>query len=92
MGTLTGAPKIEAMKLCAGIEKNRRGYYGGAVFNLTPGGRFDSAITIRSLRIVGDTAYLRVGASRARQRAPIRVRRNRAQGGFVPAAIRRARE
>ncbi|MFA6176423.1 MAG: chorismate-binding protein, partial [Phycisphaerae bacterium] len=31
MGTLTGAPKIEAMKIIRRLEKNKRGYYGGAV-------------------------------------------------------------
>ena len=30
MGTLTGAPKIEAMKLIRIYEKTKRGYYGGA--------------------------------------------------------------
>lgn len=62
MGTLTGAPKVEAMKLIRTYEKNRRGYYGGSVFYLTPSGEFDSAITIRSIRIIDDKAYVRAGA------------------------------
>ena len=51
MGTLTGAPKIEAMKLIRKKEKNKRGFYGGSVGYITPSGDFDSAITIRSMRL-----------------------------------------
>ncbi|MBM4024201.1 MAG: anthranilate synthase component 1 [Planctomycetes bacterium] len=62
MGTLTGAPKIEAMKIIRRLEKNKRGYYGGAVMYLTVDGQFDSCITIRSLQVRDRTAYIRVGA------------------------------
>ena len=62
MGTLTGAPKIEAMKIIRALEKNKRGYYGGAVMYLTVDGQFDSCITIRSLQIRDHTAYIRAGA------------------------------
>ena len=62
MGTLTGAPKIEAMKIIRQLEKTRRGYYGGAVMYLTVDGQFDSCITIRSLQVRNHTAYIRVGA------------------------------
>ena len=62
MGTLTGAPKIEAMKIIRQLEKNKRGYYGGAVVYLTVDGQFDSCITIRSLQIKDHTAYVRAGA------------------------------
>jgi len=62
MGTLTGAPKIEAMKLIRLFEKNKRGYYGGAVCYLTVDGQFDSCITIRSLQVKDHMAYIRVGA------------------------------
>ena len=62
MGTLTGAPKIEAMKLIRLFEKTKRGYYGGAVAYLTVDGQFDSCITIRSLQVKDHRAYIRVGA------------------------------
>ena len=62
MGTLTGAPKIEAMKIIRQFEKTKRGYYGGAVCYLTVDGQFDSCITIRSLQVRDHTAYIRVGA------------------------------
>jgi len=62
MGTLTGAPKIEAMKIIRRLEAAKRGYYGGAVMYLTVDGQFDSCITIRSLQIKNHTAYVRAGA------------------------------
>lgn len=62
MGTLTGAPKIEAMKIIRQLEKTKRGYYGGAVMYLTVDGQFDSCITIRSLQVKDGKAYIRVGA------------------------------
>ncbi|HLG23468.1 MAG TPA: anthranilate synthase component 1 [Candidatus Nanoarchaeia archaeon] len=62
MGTLTGAPKIMAMKLLRKYEKNKRGFYGGAVCYLTPSGDFDSAILIRSINIKNNKAYVRAGA------------------------------
>ncbi len=62
MGTLTGAPKIEAMKIIRQLETNKRGYYGGAVMYLTVDGQFDSCITIRSIQIRDRVAYIRAGA------------------------------
>ncbi|MFC1690774.1 anthranilate synthase component 1 [Nanoarchaeota archaeon] len=62
MGTLTGAPKIEAMKLIRKSEKNKRGFYGGSVGYLTPSGDMDTTIVIRSMQIKGKKAYVRAGA------------------------------
>jgi len=70
MGTLTGAPKLEAMKLLRRYEENRRGFYGGAVFYMTPSKDFDSAIIIRSMRIRGDKAYIRAGAGVVQDSVP----------------------
>ena len=61
MGTLTGAPKVEAMKLIREVEKNKRGFYGGSVGYITPSGDLDSCIVIRSMRLKKDTAYIRAG-------------------------------
>jgi anthranilate synthase component 1 len=61
MGTLTGAPKIEAMKIIRQLERTKRGYYGGAVMYLTVDGQFDSCITIRSLQVKDGMAYIRAG-------------------------------
>ena len=62
MGTLTGAPKVEAMKLIRKYEKNKRGFYGGSVCYMTPSGDFDSAIAIRSINIKNNKAFVRSGA------------------------------
>lgn len=61
-GTLTGAPKIRAMELLAGLEKSPRGIYGGAAgyFSLT--GDMDFAIVIRTMVKEGDTVSIRAGA------------------------------
>src|SRR3989338_5631177 len=62
MGTLTGAPKVEAMKLLRKYEKTKRGFYGGAVGYITPNNDLDSTIIIRSVRIKNNKAYVRAGA------------------------------
>ena len=62
MGTLTGAPKVEAMKLIRQVEKTKRGFYGGAVGYITPSNDLDSAIVIRSMRLKDSKAYIRAGA------------------------------
>jgi len=61
-GTLTGAPKLKAMELLRLHEKSRRGFYGGAAGYFSINGDMDSCIIIRSMRILGDTGYLRAGA------------------------------
>lgn len=62
MGTLTGAPKVEAMKLIRRYEKNKRGFYGGSVCYMTPSGDFDSAIAIRAINLTNNKAFVRSGA------------------------------
>lgn len=62
MGTLTGAPKVEAAKLLRKYEADKRGAYGGAVGYLSSSGEMDTAIVIRSAVVKGGTAYIRAGA------------------------------
>jgi anthranilate synthase component 1 len=62
MGTLTGCPKVEAMKLIRKHEKNKRGFYGGAVGYITPDGDMDTTIVIRSMFLQANKAYIRAGA------------------------------
>jgi anthranilate synthase component I len=62
MGTLTGAPKVEAMKLIRQHEKTKRGFYGGAVGYITPDGDMDTTIVIRSMFLKNNKAYIRAGA------------------------------
>ena len=56
-GTLSGAPKIEAMKIINEIEEDGRGPYGGAVGQFGFNGDCTFAIPIRSLFIKGEEAY-----------------------------------
>ena len=56
-GTLSGAPKIEAMKIINEIEEDGRGPYGGAIGQFGFNGDCTFAIPIRSLFIKGEEAY-----------------------------------
>ena len=56
-GTLTGAPKIESMKIIDANEPEARGPYGGAVGHFGFNGDCTFAINIRSLYVSGKTAY-----------------------------------
>ena len=49
MGSMTGAPKISAMKLIEEHEKTKRGLYSGAVGYISPTGDFDFNVVIRSI-------------------------------------------
>jgi len=62
MGTLTGAPKKEAMILIRETEKRRRGTYGGAVGYFTGNGDMDTAIVIRSALVKNARATITAGA------------------------------
>jgi anthranilate synthase component 1 len=61
-GTLSGAPKVRAMEIIEELEGLRRGPYGGAVGYFSFDGSMDMCITIRSILMKGDKAYLQVGA------------------------------
>ena len=56
-GTLSGAPKIEAMKIINEIEDEGRGPYGGAIGQFSFNGDCTFAIPIRSIFIKGNKAY-----------------------------------
>lgn len=56
-GTLSGAPKIEAMKILNKLEPDGRGPYGGAVGQFAFNGDCTFAIPIRSVFIDGEFAY-----------------------------------
>ena len=49
MGSMTGAPKISAMKIIEELEETKRGLYSGAVGYFTPNGDFDFNVVIRSI-------------------------------------------
>ena len=49
MGSMTGAPKISAMKIIEDLEETKRGLYSGAVGYISPTGDFDFNVVIRSI-------------------------------------------
>ena len=49
MGSMTGAPKISAMKIIEELEETKRGLYSGAVGYFTPENDFDFNVVIRSI-------------------------------------------
>jgi anthranilate synthase component 1 len=61
-GTVTGAPKIRAMEIIAGLEPERRGPYAGSLGYIGFGGNLDMAITLRTLVIAEGRVYVQAGA------------------------------
>lgn len=57
-GTLTGAPKIEAMKIIDDLENDGRGPYGGGVGHFALNGDCTFAIPIRTVFVSGENAYV----------------------------------
>ena len=58
MGSMTGAPKISAMKIIEELEESQRGVYSGAVGYFTPEGDFDFNVVIRSILYNDKNKYL----------------------------------
>ncbi|MCW3804813.1 anthranilate synthase component I family protein [Plebeiibacterium marinum] len=58
MGSMTGAPKVRAMKLIEKYEETKRGVYSGAVGYFAPNGDFDFNVIIRSLLYNSAAKYL----------------------------------
>ncbi|MCF4101313.1 aminodeoxychorismate synthase component I [Gillisia sp. M10.2A] len=57
MGSMTGAPKISAMKIIEELEETKRGLYSGAVGYFMPEGDFDFNVVIRSILYNADRKY-----------------------------------
>ncbi len=58
MGSMTGAPKISAMKIIEQLEDAKRGLYSGAIGYFTPSGDFDFNVVIRSILYNKSTSYI----------------------------------
>ncbi len=58
MGSMTGAPKISAMKIIETLEETKRGLYSGAVGYFTPEGDFDFNVVIRSILYNSSKKYV----------------------------------
>ena len=58
MGSMTGAPKISAMKIIEALEETKRGVYSGAVGYFSPDGDFDFNVVIRSILYNAANSYI----------------------------------
>ena len=58
MGSMTGAPKISALKIIEDLEETKRGLYSGAVGYFSPEGDFDFNVVIRSILYNASKQYV----------------------------------
>ncbi len=61
-GTVSGAPKIRAIEILSGLERERRTFYAGAVGYVEPDGDLDFCIAIRCALKAGKRWVLQAGA------------------------------
>ncbi|MSQ83222.1 MAG: anthranilate synthase component I family protein [Myxococcales bacterium] len=60
--SVTGCPKVQAMRVIAQLERRRREVYCGTVFCALPDGTADFAVAIRTLVLDAATARIAVGS------------------------------
>ncbi|MFT4601910.1 MAG: para-aminobenzoate synthetase component 1 [Arenicella sp.] len=65
MGSMTGAPKINAMKYSEKTENFKRGFYSGASGLIEPNGNFDFNVIIRSIIHDGNSRISQIGVGGA---------------------------
>ncbi len=58
MGSMTGAPKISAMRIIEALEETKRGLYSGAVGYFSPNDDFDFNVVIRSILYDKHSGYV----------------------------------
>lgn len=58
MGSMTGAPKIKAMKIIENLEETKRGLYSGAIGYFTTQNNFDFNVVIRSILYNEEKKYV----------------------------------
>lgn len=69
-GSMTGAPKVEAMKIIDRLEPVKRGIYSGAIGYFDFDGVFDLSIVIRTLIKKGEQLTFHVGGAVVADSAP----------------------
>src|SRR5204863_5134039 len=61
--TVTGAPKLWAMRFIEEHERSPRGWYGGAIGFLGFDGNMNTGLTLRTIQISRGVAQVRAGAT-----------------------------
>ena len=87
-GTITGVPKFRCMQIIAELEGAGRGAYTGSLGYLTPDGRLDLNILIRTMTLQAGTVRLRAGAGIVADSDPAReLEETRAKARGLLAAL-----
>lgn len=71
MGSMTGAPKIEVMKVIDNLESYKRGLYSGAIGYFTPQNDFDFNVVIRTAILQNGDVIFPVGGAITSDSDPI---------------------
>ena len=61
-GSITGAPKVQAMRMIKALEPEQRGVYCGAVGVVRPGGHATFNVAIRTVTVQGNAARCGIGS------------------------------
>jgi anthranilate synthase len=61
--TVTGAPKLWAIRFIEEEERSSRRWYGGAIGRLTFDGNMNTGLTLRTIRMIDGIAEVRAGAT-----------------------------
>jgi anthranilate synthase len=61
--TVTGAPKLWAIRFIEGEERSSRRWYGGAIGRLTFDGNMNTGLTLRTIRMKDGVGEVRAGAT-----------------------------
>lgn len=90
-GTVSGAPKLRAMQIIAGLESHPRGLYAGAVGNIGFDNRLEFAIAIRTTIVRDNIASFQTGAGIVADSDPDReYEETRQKAGAMLTALSRA--
>ena len=69
--TVTGAPKLWAMRFIEKHERTPRAWYGGAIGMMHFNGNMNTGLTIRTVRILNGVAQVRAGATLLNDSDPV---------------------
>ena len=90
-GTVSGAPKIRACEIIAGLESETRGAYAGGVGYFAPDGSVDSCIVLRTAVVKNDVMHVQAGAGIVADSEPdYELAECKAKAGALIAAAREA--